>query len=52
MTRTEARRVLTTAFLALPKRDRERLAWHEKQKTPICCGKKKADLYLSGDGGG
>ena len=42
---------LTKAFLALSDKKLGNLAWHVKNKTPICCGE-TASLYTDGGGGG
>ena len=51
MTKNEAIDSLARCFAALPKRDRERLAWHEEQGTPICC-RFDHQLFLNGKGAG
>lgn len=51
MTRAKTRKILATAFRALPKRDRRRLLAHAKAETPIACGD-RATLFLTRDGAG
>ena len=50
MTKRTAKKILVTCFKALPKRDRDRLAYHYDKNTPIVCGV-DASLYTDGGGG-
>jgi len=51
LTQARAKTILLTSFAVLTPMQRERLRWHAKQKTPICCGR-DAQLYVDGEGGG
>lgn len=51
MTQADAKAMLVTAFRALTKRQRQRLAWHLEHKTPICCGP-SAMMFARHDGAG
>lgn len=51
MPRAKPNEDLVAAFMALPKRDLERLEWHRKEKTGICC-KDTFHCWTDGKGGG
>jgi len=52
MNRTEARRVMRTAFKALGKRQFGNLMHHVEKGTPICCGSDRGEWYRPSDGAG
>ena len=51
MTQKQCEKVLRKAFARLTDKQRERLAYHARRGTPICCGI-FADQYFDGEGGG
>lgn len=51
MTQLTIRQALVECFRTLPLEARRNLAWHAKQKTKICCGK-KSEFFTDGYGAG